>query len=278
MRTSGERPLGFGRTVVLLLLLVGVSLLLILLSSGRKLDSLQATVSGVLAPLQRSVSDAGSNVSGFFGALIDAQKIKSENAELKQVNEGLMAEQAQNQRYARENEELRRMLAFKQLRPDLLNLPAQVLGHDTVGIKQAITIDRGEADGVKVGMAILSPSGFMIGQVQAVEPHRAVILLLTDTSSKVGVLVQRTNVDGVLEGRAQQGGTLLLTHVRQGDYVGKGDLIITSGTGGTFPKGLLLGQVIIVRQLDINMEQEAMINPLVDTNTLNSVLVNIGTQ
>lgn len=277
MRVSNER-LGFGRTVVLLLILAAVSVGLILLSGGRKLDGVQSAVGGVLAPVQQAVSDAGHNVSNFFGAVIEAQKMRSENNEKDQIIQSLMAENAQKELLARENEQLRLALGFQKLRPDLINLPAQVLGHDTVGLRQTVAIDQGETDGVKVGQAVLSPSGFMIGQVEAVAPHRAIVRFLTDVDSNVGALVERTNVDGVLQGEWQRGGRLLLTHIRQGNYVGRGDLVITSGSGGTFPKGLLLGQVESVMQLDINMEQQAVVNPLVDSNTLNMVLVNVGTQ
>jgi rod shape-determining protein MreC len=282
VRTTNDRPLGLGRTIVLLIVLVSLSLGLIGLSATSKLDGVENWLAGVFAPVQKGFSEAGQNVGNFFAAVRDSQELKAENDALKLQNQSLQEENAKLLDYERQVAELQQELGFQKLRPDLINLPAAVVGHDPNGTSQTLLIDKGEAEGVRKDMAALSPSGYLIGQVTDVEAHRATVLLVIDTNSKIPAKVQRTNADGVLEGQWQVGGRLSLKHIKQsqtaGEYVGKGDFVITSGAGGIVPKGIIIGQVLSVDQLDIKQEQQADVYPPVDANTLDSVLINVGTK
>lgn len=282
MRTTNDRSAGLGRTIVILIIVVTLSLGLISLSTGGKLDGVQNWLSGVFQPVQQVFSDAGRNVGGFFAAIRDSQQLKQENNDLRVQNESLQAENAKLLDLQKQNEQLRQALGFQKLRPDLINLPAAVIGHDPNGTSQTMLIDRGEADGVRKGMAALSPSGYFVGLITNVESHRATVLLAIDASAKIPAKVQRTNADGILEGQWQVGGRLLLRRIKQseipGEYIGTGDFVITGGDNSLVPKGIIIGQVLNVNQLDIKQEQEAEVIPPVDPNTLDSVLVNIGTK
>jgi rod shape-determining protein MreC len=282
MRRVNDRPLSLGRTIVILIVLVSLSLGLIGLSATNKLDGVENWLAGVFQPVEQTFSNAGQNVGNFFAAVRDSQQLKAENDGLRLENQSLQAENAQMQDLQRQNDELRQELGFQKLRPDLINLPASVIGHDPSGTTQTLLIDKGEAEGVRKDMAVLSPSGYLIGQISEVEAHRATVLLAIDASSNVPARVQRTNADGVLQGEWQVGGRLTLKHIKQsattGEYVGKGDFVITSGAGGVVPSGIIIGQVASVNQLDIKQEQEADVYPPVDANTLDSLLVNVGTK
>jgi len=263
-------------------MLVSLSLGLVGLSATSKLDGAENWLAGVFAPVQKGFSEAGQNVGNFLAAVRDSQQLKAENDALKLQNQSLQEENAKLLDLQRQNDELRQELGFQKLRPDLINLPAAVVGHDPNGTSQTLLIDKGEAEGVRKDMAALSPSGYLVGQVTDVEAHRATVLLVIDANSKVPAKVQRTNADGVLEGQWQVGGRLSLKHIKQsqtaGEYVGKGDFVVTSGAGGAVPKGIIIGQVLSVDQLDIKQEQQADVYPPVDANTLDSVLINVGTK
>ncbi len=281
MRTTNDRPVRLGRTIVLLIVLVSLSLGLIGLSATNKLDGVENWLAGVFAPVQQGFSAAGQNVGNFFSAVRDSQQLQSENDALKLQNQSLQEENAKLLDLQRQNDALRQELGFQKLRPDLINLPSAVIGHDPNGTSQTLLIDKGDAEGVRLGMAALSPSGYFVGQVSEVEAHRATVLLAIDSNSKIPAKVQRTNADGVLAGQWQVGGRLSLQHIKQsqtsGEYVGKGDFVITSGADG-IPKGIIIGQVLSVDQLDIKQEQQADVYPPVDANTLDSVLINVGTK
>ena len=95
--------------------------------------------------------------------------------------------------------------------------------------------------------------------------NQSSVLLVDDIDSSIAVKVDRSNVDAIVQGQAQHGGRLLVRRIAQGADVARGDLIKTSGTGGTLPKGLLVGQIYEIHQKDIDQDQEALAFPLADS-------------
>jgi rod shape-determining protein MreC len=109
--------------------------------------------------------------------------------------------------------------------------------------------------------------------VTAVSADRSTVRLITDVGSSIPVATQRTQTPGVLEGKWQVGGRLLMTRIPRDADMLEQDVLLTSGLGGNFPKGLIAGQISRVRQNDVQMEKEAEAIPLVDLNSLEYVLV-----
>jgi rod shape-determining protein MreC len=122
-------------------------------------------------------------------------------------------------------------------------------------------------------MAVVSPGGILVGQTKEVEVNRCTVLLITDISSSIAVATQNTLVPGVMEGRSQKQGRLLMRHIPRDEKVDKGDILLTTGVGGIFPKGLIAGQVYDVRQSDVATEKEAQAYPLAQLNALEHVLI-----
>src|SRR5207253_11143862 len=125
--------------------------------------------------------------------------------------------------------------------PDLRGLPALVVGRDPSGLARMLTIDRGQSDGVREGMAVTSPGGLLLGRVRKVTANQATVLLIDDIDSSIPAVVDRSNVAVVVQGQAQHGGRLVVQNIAQRADVAVHDLLRTSGIGGTLPKGLLLG-------------------------------------
>ena len=122
-------------------------------------------------------------------------------------------------------------------------------------------------------MAVVSPGGILVGQTKEVKASRSTVLLITDISSSIAVATQNTLIPGVLEGRWQKQGRLLMRHIPRDEKVASGDILLTTGVGGIFPKGLIAGQVYNVRQSDVATEKEAEAYPLAQLNALEQVLV-----
>jgi len=121
-------------------------------------------------------------------------------------------------------------------------------------------------------MPAITPAG-LVGRVTEVGAHWARVLLLNDASSSVNAVVQSTRATGVVQGQGQGSDLLVMRYLPLGDSVKEDDLILTSGIGGAFPKRLVLGQVIQVRQRDTDLFTEAIIRPSVDFSRLEYVLV-----
>ncbi|HUX88791.1 MAG TPA: rod shape-determining protein MreC, partial [Chloroflexota bacterium] len=130
--------------------------------------------------------------------------------------------------------------------------------------------NQGSRNNVAPGMTVVTPVG-LVGQVVTVTPTTAKVLLITDVSSSVDSLIQANEAKGVVEG--SRGGQLTLTYIPQGVKVQTGDRIVTSGLGGVYPAGLWVGTVTDVRQNDVDLYQDAQLEPAVDFGRLEVVLV-----
>ncbi len=131
-------------------------------------------------------------------------------------------------------------------------------------------INKGEDDGVKEGMAVLS-EGFLIGHIKEVDKKNSKVVLLVDPDFSTPVLIQNSNTSGLLKG--QLGFGLLLEKVPQNISLETGDTITTSGLGGVFPKGLVIGQVEEVFKQSNTIFQSATIKTAIDFSKLNQVFI-----
>lgn len=268
-----DRTLSWTRTLYLLVALVLVSLGLILLSNGRTLQPVEAVTSAIFNPIQQAVSGVTSTVGGWFSGIGHMGELDAENKRLREALDAVTAENARLQELGRENDRLRAMLTFQDSRPDVQAVVANSIGGDPSGLTRVLTIDKGSDAGIVKGMAVTSPGGILVGTVDSVKSDRASILLITDVNSSIPVASQRAQVPGVLDGQWQKGGNLVMSHIPRDADVQNGDVLVTSGLGGTFPKGLLCAQVQNVRQNDVQVEKDAEAIPLVDLTTLDVVLV-----
>ena len=268
-----ERSFSWTRTLYLLVALVLVSLALILLSQGRYLQPLESIAGQVFNPIQQAAHSVTSGVGSWVSSLGQGQELGEQNKQLRIALDRLTAENANLMALQRENEQLRSLLKFQTDRPELSGVVARSIGGDPSGQMEIMTIDRGSKDGLADGMAVVSPGGIMVGQISAVKPERATVLLITDVGSSLPVVTQRTQKPGILTGQWQKGGRLLVERIPRDADVVQGDILLTSGVGGTVPNGLIVGLVSNVRQSDVQMEKDAEANPLVDLQSLESVLV-----
>ncbi|HLK10031.1 MAG TPA: rod shape-determining protein MreC [Candidatus Binatia bacterium] len=150
---------------------------------------------------------------------------------------------------------------------------AHVVGRDAGTLSRTLVIDRGERDGVAKGAAVLAPSG-VVGHVFLAAPDAARVLLITDHNSGVDAVVQRTRARGIVEGQVDGG--CMLKFVKRTEDVQVGDLIVTSGVDGIFPKGLPVGRVTAVDKRGQGLFQSVEVTPAVDPSALEEVLVARG--
>jgi rod shape-determining protein MreC len=137
-----------------------------------------------------------------------------------------------------------------------------------------VTINVGAQQGVEVGMPVVSGGSALVGRIAQVGPRTAKVRLLTDADSSVAGLLQTARVTGLVNGQpGEPDDTLRMEWIPQDESVGVGDIVLTSGLGGFMPKGLVVGQVTDVRQMDFELYQAATVRPAVDFARLELVLV-----
>lgn len=221
---------------------------------------------GALAKIQRSALGVWTTYLDWKGALGETQALRAEVERLRL--QSLLAEDTR-----RENLRLRRLLALKERLP-LSTLPAEVIAKEWGGWVRSLTVNRGVRDGVGRLTPVIAPEG-LLGRVVEVRPGGAVVQLLNDPSSTVTVMVQRTRTTGMAEG--EPGGTVRLRFMaRDGGGVQVGDLVVTSGLGGLFPKGLPVGRVVAVEDKGSALFSFARLGPVVDFARVEEVLLLLG--
>ncbi|MBU0492981.1 MAG: rod shape-determining protein MreC [Chloroflexi bacterium] len=258
------------RRLIILLLMLAISLLLFGLYQGGQLAPVENLVLQFLTPAQGELTQGTTEAQGLLQSLADLGILRQQIAELERERDALLAENVRLREAERENVVLREQLGYQQAHPQLELLPAQVVGRDPTNLLRTLLIDKGAEDGVRAEMVVVTPRG-LVGRIDHVGSNWAQVLLITDMSSSVNAMVQRSRATGVVQGYV--GGRLVMRYIPQGESVVINDLILTSGLGGAFPKGLLIGQVTEVRQKDIEMFQEAEIQSIVNFYRLEQVLV-----
>ena len=149
-------------------------------------------------------------------------------------------------------------------------IAAQVIGLDPTGWFKSIIIDKGKNAGISLNMPVVNADG-VVGKIVSTSPNYAKVLLVIDQNSSVDCLVQRTRDRGMVKG--------LSSVISKMDYVVKrsdvvaDDIIITSGLGGIFPKGLPVGKVLNVKDVQGKLFKDIKIIPAVDFSKLEEVLV-----
>jgi len=235
----------------------------------RRFDPLGVVFLEVLRPLQSVTTNTSGRVSGLWGSYLDLVGVEADNQRLRERLRQLEAEHHRDTEIELENHRLQRLLDFRNDVPSQ-GVTAGVTGKDASGLFQTFTLDRGESDGVKAGMAVVAPDG-VVGRIGQASPHASRVLLISDHNSGVDALVQRTRARGIVEG-ALNGGCSM-KYIKRGDDVAVDDVVVTSGLDGIFPKGVLIGTVNHVTRKDVGLFQIAEVTPAAEFGKLEEVWV-----
>ena len=222
-------------------------------------------------------------VSGFFERIITAPfrflesvggryvylvRTERENGRLKQELVRLQVENSATSELLTENERLRAMLAFKKQNPPTA-IAVQIVAKNNSPASSTITISKGSDDGIEKDMAVVTEDG-VVGRVQTVLPGSAKVILLTDPGSTLAVRVQRNREEGLLEGKLD---LCALKYVSFYADIQEGDLLVTSGLDGLFPKGLPVATVVRVTKHEASAFQTVTARPIVGFSRLEDALV-----
>ena len=240
-QSTGVRPL-------IVLCLVSILLLTFYIREGESgpIHSVRGAVSVVTTPVRvlGSLVATPFNAAGnVMGNLTASQETLSE---LREQNAELTAQVAELSESKKTSERLESLLNL-QSTYSLTSTAARIIGNSSDAWSRAVTIDKGTAAGFSCGMAVCN-SGGVIGQIVEVSATTSTVQLITDEGSGVSAMIQSTRAQGMLQG--QPDGSLRLSYVSTESDVKVGDIVITSGIGGVYPKGLPLGTVSSVEKSD----------------------------
>ena len=236
------------------------------------LRNLEAFGSIVLAPLQMGVSGTADEAANFFSTVQRVRDLASENADYQDQIDQLQSQLAQMRELEVENADLRNLLSMKERTGPGAFIPVSVIARDDTPYVQAITIDRGENDGIKQDAVVITHKG-LVGRVEKANPTTAKVRLINDLNSSVSVRLQtESRTTGLLRGQSQ-GNMMVITYIPQTDVVSPGDLVLTSGLGEVYPEGLVVGRVARVERKDADPFQAAVVEPAVEMDKLERLYV-----
>jgi rod shape-determining protein MreC len=251
--------------------LVVVSLAVVFLIPG-PWRSLEGVASMALAPLQMGVSGTVDEAMNVVATVSRVRDLATENADYRDQIDQLNSELVRMHELEVENADLRQLLIMKERTGPGAYVPVQVIARDDIPYVQAVTIDHGALDGIKPDAVVITHQG-LVGRVEKVNPTTSKVRLINDLNSSVSVRLQTdSRTTGVLRGQSQ-GNLMVVAYIPQTDVVSQGDWVLTSGLGGMYPEGLVVGRVARVERKDADPFQAAVIESAVAMDKLERLYV-----
>lgn len=260
---SNHRRFPVAEAAFALLLLAGAAM--ISWFSGRTL-----VLTELFAPAQGAVQGVSNAFSGGVERVQNLKRLEEENIRLKHRIDELERTLDGREEQGYENERLRGLLQLK-VPPDARPLvAARVVGRNPDNWYQRIVLNKGSEDGLKVDNAVVDQRG-LIGRISTLSPHTAMVTLLTDPTFAVSVLNTRLRAAGVIMGQGDQ--LPLLRYLDQPEKWKVGDRLITSGLGGTYPKGLTIGKIVKIKSASDMFYPELRVQPAVPLTRIEEVYI-----
>ncbi len=255
------------------LLLFGVfiilCLILIVSTAGRnEFNSPHKLVVEVIGTGQAGVTGMLNTIENFWHGYISLWDVRAENQKLRAELNKHKVINAKYREAMAVNIRLTKLLDLKESLPPP-TISAQIIGKDPSKWFKTIIVNRGASDGIVEGMPVVTAEG-IVGQVMNASPHYAKVLLANDANSAIDALIQKTRVQGIIKGR---GNEFRLNYVFKSSEVAKGDIIVTSGLGDVFPKGLPVGTIKKVTNNRRGMFQQIEVTPAVDFSQLEYIVI-----
>ncbi len=254
---------------IILLLLSTLIVMSLRVKQRKGVDFFDALLMEFCAPFQGASTFVIKTVRGVFQEYLFLVHLQKENVILKQRIAGLQKETHQMKEMALTNERLQKLLQFRE-KISTSVIAAEVIGQDPSSWFKSVVINKGEKDGVRKGMAVISPGG-VIGQILKTAPNYSTVLLITDYNSAIDSIIQRTRAKAIVEGKGEN--RCQLKYLLRTEEVIIGDIVVTSGLSGNFPKGLMVGEIREVDKKGHGVFQYAELVPSVDLTKLEEVLV-----
>jgi len=256
-----------------LVLLAGVILLQVLLLAVQiKRDSqgrlIRVWTVGALSPFQRAGAHGVGSIRGIWNHYFALQNTTRDNEHLRRENDALKLQITQLQSKAAEADRLAGLLNFRKLHMEVPMVGARVIGASAGTATQTIDIDRGERDGIKRNMGVITPDG-VVGKVIESYPNTAQVLLLTDKDSGVGALLAESRVQSPVGGTGDP--LLFMKYVPNDDSVNTGEHVVTSGMDRIFPRDLPVGTIVDIKPG--NPFKQIRVRPAANLERLEEVIV-----
>lgn len=259
------------RTWIIFILLVIIAFFIMTIDYHGKsyLQWLENIALQAFSPLSRGVSRVTLSIKDYFHYFNNLHQLEEENRELKKEMEAVLQENSVLKERLIAYERLKKLLELTETLSYEM-IPALVISREPGNWFNSIIIDKGETDGVQEDMAVATSYG-LVGKIISVSSNSSKVMLILDQRSAVGAMIQRSRDIGVIRG--SDSNYCYLEYLSYDADIKINDLIITSGLGSIFPKGIKIGRVVVVEKEKHDLFQRVLVKPEVDFTKLEEVLV-----
>jgi rod shape-determining protein MreC len=226
------------------------------------------------SPIEDFLHAILSPVANFITTVSSYSDLRSQNQRLEADNQRLTVQVAQLREQQTQNGQLADLAQVAGAHPDIRFVGATVVARDPSNLHDQIEVDRGSDDGIRPGMSVMGSGGALIGTVRQTLPNRAWVALVTDSQSNINAVIQQSRALAILRGSVDR--RLTMQFVAEGVDVKVGDTVMTSGLGGGYPAGYLLGHVSSVQGQSVDLFKRVSVEPAARLDSIEHVLVQTG--
>ena len=257
--------------VVAVALLFGITTAL----GDGKANGAEDTAADVRTPFQKVAQALVSRVEGFYGYLFSYDMLVQENENLRAQIAELEKQVRENAQAKEENVKLRELLNLSQKHSDFVFESAKVVSWNASNWASTFTISKGVEAGLEVGDAVVTEYGVLVGTVSEVGTNWSTVDTVVDIGTNIGVLVGAEETSAMLLGdyTLMSSQYMKISFVAESGQVITGDIVVTSGAGGAYPQGLIIGTVSSVHTEAAGQIEYAVVEPFTDLNALNQIFV-----
>ena len=266
----------FKNKLAVTIVVLSVAFLGIIIFSLKSNSSvISSGVGSVISPLQKIIYNANDKLKESFDFFINFSKVKQENEELAAKNAELENKLVEYNRMKDENTTLREMFDYSQANQNYNYLGCNIVGYSGGNISNGYIIDKGTNDGLKKDMIIITSVG-LVGKITKADTNFSIVQTIMNENIAVAAMVESTRqTTGILQGGVDSKNEKLVTlsNIPMDSEIKEGDVILTSGLGGMYPKEIRIGEVISIDLDSVGLMKKALVRPYVDFDKLDTVFV-----
>ena len=263
------------KSILVLIFLLFISFILMGVSQSRITIRFKSVAYGVVYPFQFVGVRSITLVKEFFSSIEKNKQLKLELAQVKKMLEQYEKSQYEYEEIKRENKRLRNLIGI-QSDMEYETVIAEIVAKSPHNYYKTLIVNRGKNSGIEKWMPVVAyqnETRCVVGKVIDVQQFSARIQPLIDQSSYIGVMLMESRYSGILQGQSPISDNCLMQYVDRRAEISYGDLVITSGMGGVFPKGIIIGEIVSVSKKRYGVFQEAIVKPVVDYGRLEEVYI-----
>lgn len=264
------------KLVVLIAATVLVFVIIGVLSAKDRNVTVAENVGGtVTSPVHGAISGIGNWFGGITDYFGNVKSLKEENEKLKSENTSLQKQISDMQGFGNENDKLKKMLELKEKSHELTMTAASVTAKNPSDWYSSFIINKGSDDGIEKQQPVVDENRYVVGQISEVGENWARVITILDPLSSVGGYIRRSKEIGIVEGDSELSleGKCNLSYIARDTDIRTGDFVETSGLGGVFPKGLMIGKITEIYDRNATMSKVATIEPLANVSKVSEVFV-----